>query len=817
MNDVTYHYEQCLPSLGQFRIRPLRLPDDLSLIHRWLSDDHARFWGMQDMSPDQLDEFYRNLRSSGEGDAFIGLHNGQPAFLMETYQPELSPLADHYPVRSGDLGMHILTAPSDRPIRGFTRGVFTVIMGFLFEALDARRIVVEPDVSNDRIHDLNRFAGFQYDRVISLPDKQAHLAFCDYAQFRQAMTNNSLLKESNMTIDRTVSLTNNPALACDHLQPELWQHVNTLLVRKALSEFAHEKLLQPDPLSEQDGWQEYRVVADNPDVEYRFLGKVLALEHWHIDPSSIRKTVAGEPTDVDAMRFIIEFRKTLGIQDAMLPTYLEEIASTLYGSAYKHRRPGLDVTSLVDADFQQLESAMMEGHPCFVANNGRIGFDARDYQAYAPEAGAPIRLIWVAAHKDSTTVASSEDQGFDGMIREELGDEQFEAFMTLLKQRSLNPEDYYLLPVHPWQWFNKLAHVFAADIATEKLVYLGEGQDRYRAQQSIRTFFNTDRPHRHYVKTALSILNMGFMRGLSPYYMSTTPAINEFLYDLVNQDPYLASTGFSLLREVAGIGYTNAHFEEAVDKYSPYRKMLSALWRESPIPQLKDNQKLMTMAGLLHVDAEGNALLPALIAASGLDTEGWIRRFLHGYMSPLLHCFYAHDLVFMPHGENLILVLENHVPVRAIMKDIAEEAAIMNTDILLSEDVRRLQVEVPEELKVLSIFTDLFDCIFRFMAPILDEQGDLPESRFWQLVADCVHDYQAAHPELADKFRRHDLFAPEFTRSCLNRLQLANNQQMIDLADPAGNLQFHGTLVNPIACHAHKETTSGEAEMHFDG
>ncbi len=72
-------------------------------------------------------------------------------------------------------------------------------------------------------------------------------------------------------------------------------------------------------------------------------------------------------------------------------------------------------------------------------------------------------------------MASSEDRGFTGMIRDELGDEQFEAFMTLLKQRALDPEDYYLLPVHPWQWYNKLAHVFAADIATEKLVYLGEG------------------------------------------------------------------------------------------------------------------------------------------------------------------------------------------------------------------------------------------------------------------------------------------------------------------------------------------------------
>ncbi|WP_198511788.1 IucA/IucC family C-terminal-domain containing protein, partial [Bacillus subtilis] len=36
--------------------------------------------------------------------------------------------------------------------------------------------------------------------------------------------------------------------------------------------------------------------------------------------------------------------------------------------------------------------------------------------------------------------------------------------------------------------------------------------------------------------------------------------------------------------------------------------------------------------------------------------------YLTCYLSPLLHCFYQHDLVFMPHGENLIMLLENNVP-----------------------------------------------------------------------------------------------------------------------------------------------------------
>jgi len=224
-----------------------------------------------------------------------------------------------------------------------------------------------------------------------------------------------------------------------------------------------------------------------------------------------------------------------------------------------------------------------------------------------------------------------------------------------------------------------LGAIAGAGIAARHLVCLGFVEDVYLTQQSIRTFFNTSHPHKRYVKTALSILNMGFMRGLSPYYMSTTPAINDCINGLIEQDPYLAEKGFSILREVAAVGYRNHYYETATTKDSPYKKMLSALWRESPMPQLKPGQRLMTMAALLHTDAQGTALLPELIKSSGIDTTSWLRHYLNCYLSPpLLHCFYAYDLVFMPHGENLILVLENNVPVRAIMKDIAEEAAIMN-------------------------------------------------------------------------------------------------------------------------------------------
>ncbi|MBQ0900999.1 IucA/IucC family siderophore biosynthesis protein [Micromonospora sp. U21] len=589
-----------------------------------------------------------------------------------------------------------------------------------------------------------------------------------------------------------------------HLTPQLWARANRLLVRKALAEFTHERLITPEPVPVTgDDRQWYEVRSDDDSVTYRFAARVLALAHWQIDADSITRHRDGTPVPPDAVDLIVELRDSLGLSARVLPVYLEEITSTLAGTAYKLARPAPSAAELAEADFQTIETSMTEGHPCFVANNGRLGFGVDEYHRYAPEAAAPVRLEWLAAHRDHSTFSSAADLDYDTLIEGELDPDTRARFAATMAGLELDLADYHLIPAHPWQWWNKLAVTFAGELAERRLVHLGPGSDEHLAQQSIRTFFNVTEPGRHYVKTALSVLNMGFMRGLSAAYMAATPAINDWLADLIAGDEVLTGTGLTIIRERAAVGYRHRQYEATTDRTSPYRKMLAALWRESPVPGLAPGRRLTTMAALLHVDSAGGSLAAELIARSGLAPEVWLRRYLDAYLTPLLHSFYAHDLAFMPHGENVILVLDERATVeRVIFKDIAEEIAVMSTEVELPAAVERIRVEVPDDTKLLSIFTDVVDCFLRHLNAVLVEAGVLAEDAFWRTVAACAADYLDRVPHLAERARRYDMFAPEFALSCLNRLQLRDNQQMIDLADPSAALQFVGTLTNPLARYA---------------
>jgi siderophore synthetase component/RimJ/RimL family protein N-acetyltransferase len=772
--------------IGGFQLRPLRLPDDVEVIHDWVSQPYAKYWGLVGESPEVVLAAYRQITKSA--DVYLGLRDGSAAFLLECYDPGLHVVGRHYPVQQGDRGMHVLVAPPSTVTPGFTWSVFCAVLDFLFSDPATRRVVVEPDIRNFKIHALNRRAGFRYQRAIALPNKTAHLAFCTREDHERARSRRPDGARPGSVTSRL-----------PHLNREAWASATRQLLCKALSELAHERLVHPE-LTASSGSARQRYSLSSPaGTQYLFSAQLLQLEHWAIEASSLHKLQQGAAAPLDAFDFFIEFQSQLGIPSALFPAYLEEIASTLYARAFKLTHQELSSADLVHADFQELEAAMSEGHPAFIANSGRVGFDIGDYEAYAPEAAAPVRLLWLAAHQRNARASTAEDLNYEQLLASELGAEELGRFRRELAQQGLDPSAYLFIPVHPWQWLNKLSSMFAADLATRDLVLLGQSADLYRPQQSIRTFFNLTHPERRYVKTALSVLNMGFMRGLSPDYMRGTPAINDWLRRLLDADPFFAAHGFDILREVAAIGYRNPRFDPVVATQSPYRKMLAALWRESPVPRLRPGQRLMTLAAVLHRDRDGHALLPQLIAASGVSIDRWLEQLANCYLAPLVHCLCCYGLAFMPHGENIILILERNVVVGVLLKDIAEETVLMDPARELPEEVRRIAAAVPQELQRLSIFTDIFDGIFRYLSQILLEQAAYPEERFWRQIAACVHNYRRENPATAPAFDRHELFAPEFRHSCLNRLQLRNNRQMIDLADPATALQFAGTLKNPIA------------------
>lgn len=568
----------------------------------------------------------------------------------------------------------------------------------------------------------------------------------------------------------------------DHLQtldetlrPELWSLVGRRLLAKMLSEFMYEEIILPEKVEERDGLASYRLPLDG--AEYRFEARRRLFDSYRVLPESIVRVEGGEsePAD-DPLRFVLALREKTGMSTETAGHLINELGNTLLADAHLEARKERNGTDPADLDYARLEGEM-EGHPWIVFNKGRIGFGYDDYLAHAPERKEPIRLPWLALSKQRSTFASIPGLDHDTLMREELGEEALLGFREKLEGQGYDPGDYYLLPVHPWQWKNVVVPLFAGELATSNIVPLGEGPDLYLPQQSIRTFLNVTHPEKHTVKLPLSILNTLVWRGLPGDRTVVAPRVTEWVQSIRDNDPFLREECRLILPgEIAGLNYDHPYHKDLPGTPYQYLELLGAIWRESVLRYVDPGEKPITLAALLHIDGRGNPLFSTLVERSGLGAAEWMERFFGAVLPPLLHYLYRYGTVFSPHGENAILVLKEHAPSRLALKDFVDDVNVSEHPVpeleSMPEDLRPILLREPPEGLCQFILAGLFICHLRYLADIVEEHHGLPEREFWELARAEILRYQERFPELEERYRLFDLLTPSFTKLCLNRNRL---------------------------------------------
>lgn len=591
----------------------------------------------------------------------------------------------------------------------------------------------------------------------------------------------------------------NKFVETQHLNAATWNQVNRNLLAKSIAELMREDVAKPQIIStDKNKLTHFILETDKENIYYTFSAYPRFLNYWHIVKESICKIENEQKLDhVDVPNFFIELQETFGINSFTLAHFIEELLHTLYADAFIHAKRRLTAAKMAAADFQTIEHSL-DGHPWVIVNKGRIGFSSQDYQNLTPESRQKTQLLWIAAHKSRASLYLQNDMNEHNFYENEIGKEKVAFFKKKLEQMAVNPVDYIFIPLHSWQWENKIVMQFAHDIASKNLIALELTEDIYSPQQSIRTFFNHSNPQKHYVKTSMSILNTSHIRGLCARQLSIAPQLTAYLKNLLKNDLHLQKMEVVLLGEVVTATYSHPSYSKVANPPYQYNEYLGAMWRENPINFLKPREHLMTMAALLYVDDHGKSLVQELIDKSGLSTEQWLKAYMTAYLKPVLQIYYQHSLCIDPHGQNVILILKDYVPTRIALQDFVG-------DILINEEgKKKLPQEFIEAMFVaspnpenapLTILIAVFDAFFRYLSDILITTADYSEVSFWNCVYDIIIEYQQEHPELENMFEKYDLFIPEFKRLIFNSRRLFNGYE-----ETAGfpHMKKCGFIPNPL-------------------
>lgn len=162
---------------GIFRLAPLALADDLTLLTGWMNDPAvAAFWELAGPPGATARHVHAQLSGDGRSVPCLGLLDGRPMSYWELYRADLDPLARHYPARPHDTGLHLLLGGAADRGRGLGTALLRAVAGLvLAHRPRCGRVVAEPDVRNAPSVAAFRRAGFRLDAEVELPGKRAAL------------------------------------------------------------------------------------------------------------------------------------------------------------------------------------------------------------------------------------------------------------------------------------------------------------------------------------------------------------------------------------------------------------------------------------------------------------------------------------------------------------------------------------------------------------------------------------------------------------------------------------------------------------------
>ncbi|WP_260866012.1 IucA/IucC family protein [Paenibacillus xylanexedens] len=508
---------------------------------------------------------------------------------------------------------------------------------------------------------------------------------------------------------------------------------------------------------------------------------------------------------------------------AHVDSFIQELLETLSKDS-QCRAVLAESIPIADHHYDALESHMTDGHLYHPSYKSRLGFTLKDNLAYGPEFNRDVPLYWLAVKQSLVQMALSRGCTLDSLIEQHLTEADVHLFNRILQGEAAQElgdmnvaEDgitdsssnsgntnsssgdsdnsssssgsnsnndgvgvtyvdahgnpYVFIPVHPWQWEHQLQSVFAVQLMERDIIFLGASSSSYRAQQSIRSLSNRVNSSAPYIKLALSITNTSSTRILAQHTTQNAPLISDWLEQLIQEDELLQQEQFAILKEIMGLSF---RYEQlSVIQYRRAYGTFGAIWRENVITHLQPGESAWPLNALMLVQPNGTPFIQAAIERHGIAK--WSEALVRTITLPIIHLLYAHGIALESHAQNIILVLENNLPKRIIVKDLHDGVRYVPDKLLHPERAPELH-PVPETHRKFNrysfIYADdvsevrdyTYDAFFFIcmtdIALALEPFG-LSEETFWQLSASIIVDYQQQHPEYSERFAWFDLFGED--------------------------------------------------------
>ncbi|MBC3885222.1 IucA/IucC family protein [Undibacterium griseum] len=304
------------------------------------------------------------------------------------------------------------------------------------------------------------------------------------------------------------------------------------------------------------------------------------------------------------------------------------------------------------------EQSLVFGHPFHPAPKSRQGFSEDDLARYSPELGARFALHYFAVR--------TED-----IVQQSLLGQRCEEIVAAYAPH-VDP-GFVAVPVHPWQADHLLTHPLVRQAMSEgRLRHLGAHGAPFFATSSVRSLYQIGNPY--FYKFSLNVRLTNCVRKNAWYELEGAIQVSRLMRDLL---PGLQREfpGLEVLEEPAFMSVDlhdadPVRNREVIEGFGMIlRRNVEALLRPGATPLLAG----ALFGNHIYGEMRMRQLLGDIAARDGSPlasvTERWFSDYVEQLMHPVLHCYFAHGIVFEPHLQNVVIGLQDGWPSQLFLRD----------------------------------------------------------------------------------------------------------------------------------------------------
>ena len=437
------------------------------------------------------------------------------------------------------------------------------------------------------------------------------------------------------------------------------------------------------------------------------------------------------------------------------------------------------------------EQLVVDGHPLHPGAKLKLGLDVGDVIQHSPELGAHPEVALVAVAKGCYRDVSLDGRGLPGVLYEEYPGLR-QQVANALREKGLNPDDYGLIPVHPWQFEHTLPRLYAGAIEKGEVVPLWGFRIPTRALVSFRTLAPIHRRGecKHHLKTAVNLQLTGAVRTVSPNSAENAAPISRMLREIGNREGRFGSR-FVVLEERAAAYYDPANGAYSPQERAELAKNLAVILREDPEAHVRPGEVPVTACALLAESpmSGGPVLMEVLklfaagrgIVAPELAAIAFMRRYCEVCLPGFLTIMSRYGVSLEGHLQNSIPVFRGGETVCVLVRDfggvrILRERLVrqgIRTD--LGQD-SAVVIEDVEDLRN-KIYYPVFQNHLGELVACLVRRLDVEEERLWRPVAEVcrgVFRELKGDPTIREQAARDEaaLFRPTLDLKAMTTMRL---------------------------------------------